>query len=112
MLQNFGSVTTRINPPLSPAEREQRYRQALRELRDPRGLRELREPRPTLQIGITEDMVSGLLKRGYLGPDECDDLIALRQAVTLFIWDTIRKTPKTNRKTEEKKGVRTRPCAY
>jgi hypothetical protein len=25
MLQNSGSVTTRINPPLSPAEREQRY---------------------------------------------------------------------------------------
>jgi hypothetical protein len=63
MLQNSGSVTTRINPPLSPAEREQRYRQALRELRD---------PRPTLQIGITEDMVRDLLKRGYLGPDECD----------------------------------------
>jgi hypothetical protein len=73
MLQNSGSVTTRINPPLSSAEREQRYRQALRalrELRDPRALRELRDPRPTLQIGITEDMVRGLLKRGYLGPDE------------------------------------------
>ena len=88
MLQNSGSVTTRINPPLSPAEREQRYRQALRELRD---------PRPTLQIGITEDMVRGLLKRGYLGPDECDDLNALQQAVILFIWDTIRKTPKPKR---------------
>jgi hypothetical protein len=85
MLQNSGSVTTRINPPLSSAEREQRYRQALRELRDPRALRELRDPRPTLQIGITEDMVRGLLKRGYLGPDECDDLNALRQAVTLYL---------------------------
>jgi hypothetical protein len=42
-------------------------------------------------------MVRGLLKRGYLGPDECDDLNALRQAVTLFIWDTIRKTPKPKR---------------
>jgi dGTP triphosphohydrolase len=31
MLQNSGSVTTRINPPLSPAEREQRYQQVLRE---------------------------------------------------------------------------------
>jgi hypothetical protein len=30
------SVTTRINPPLSPAEREQRYRQALQQLRNPR----------------------------------------------------------------------------
>jgi hypothetical protein len=35
MLQNSGSVTTRTNPPLSPAEREQRYQQVLRELRDP-----------------------------------------------------------------------------
>jgi hypothetical protein len=103
MLQNSGSVTTRINPPLSPAEREQRYRQALRELRD---------PRPTLQIGITEDMVRGLLKRGYLGPDECDDLNALQQAVILFISDTLRKTPKPNRKAEDKEIVRTRPCAY
>jgi hypothetical protein len=36
MLQNSGSVTTRTNPPLSPAEREQRYQQVLRELRDPK----------------------------------------------------------------------------
>jgi hypothetical protein len=46
------SVTTRINPPLSPAEREQRYRQVLRELRDPK----------FYQIRIT----GMLLKRGYL----------------------------------------------
>jgi hypothetical protein len=36
MLQNSGSVTPRINPPLSPAEREQRYRRVLR--------RQLRRP--------------------------------------------------------------------
>jgi hypothetical protein len=45
MLQNSGSVTTRINPPLSPAEREQRYQQVLRELRDPK----------FYQIRITDD---------------------------------------------------------
>jgi hypothetical protein len=56
MLQNSGSVTTRINPPLSPAEREQRYQQVLRELRDPK----------FYQIGIT----GMLLKRGYLWPNE------------------------------------------
>jgi hypothetical protein len=54
MLQNSGSVTTRINPPLSPAEREQRYQQVLRELRDPK----------FYQIRIT----GMLLKRGYLCP--------------------------------------------
>jgi hypothetical protein len=53
-----------------------------------------------------------LLKRGYLWPNQRDDLNALRQAVILFIWDTIRKTPKPNRKTEGKEIVRTRPCAY
>jgi hypothetical protein len=33
---NSRSITTRTNPPLSPAEREQRYQQVLRELRDPK----------------------------------------------------------------------------
>ena len=76
MPQNFGSVTTRIDPPHSPAEREQRYRQVLRELRDPK----------FYQIRIT----GMLLKRGYLWPNERDDLNA-RQAVILFISDTLRK---------------------
>jgi hypothetical protein len=61
-----------------------------------------------LQIRIT----GMLLKRGYLWPNERDDLTALRQAVILFIWDTLRKTPKPNRKAEDKEIVRTRPCAY
>jgi hypothetical protein len=82
----------------SPAEREQRYQQVLRELRDPK----------FYQIRIT----GMLLKRGYLWPNERDDLTALRQAVILFIWDTLRKKLKPNRKTEDKEIVRTRPCAY
>ena len=81
----------------SPAEREQRYQQVLRELRDPK----------FYQIRIT----GMLLKRGYLWPNERDDLTALRQAVILFIWDTLRKKLKPNRKTEDKEIVRTRPCA-
>jgi hypothetical protein len=56
MLQNSGSVTTRINPPLSPADRAQRYREVLREFRDPR----------FYDIRIT----GMLLKRGYLWPNE------------------------------------------
>jgi hypothetical protein len=63
-------------------------------------------------IRITGKMVRGLLKRGYLWPDERDDLNALRQAVILFMSDTLRKTPKPNRKTEDKEIIRTRPCAY
>jgi hypothetical protein len=51
MLQNSGSVTTR-------------YREVLREFRDPR----------FYDIRITGKMVRGLLKRGYLWPNECDDL--------------------------------------
>jgi hypothetical protein len=104
MLQNSGSVTPRINPPLSPAEREQRYRRVLR--------RQLRRPGRYYNIRITGKMVRGLLKRGYLWPDERDDLNALRQAVILFMSDTLRKTPKPNRKTEDKEIIRTRPCAY
>jgi hypothetical protein len=46
---------------------EQRYQQVLRELRDPK----------FYQIGIT----GMLLRRGYLWPNERDDLNALRQAV-------------------------------
>jgi hypothetical protein len=88
MLQNSRSITTRINPPLSPAEREQRYR---------RVLRESRRPRRYYDIEITGTMVKGILKRGYLGPDECDDLNALRQAVILFISDTLGKTLKPKR---------------
>jgi hypothetical protein len=59
MLQNSGSVTTRINPPRSPAERERRYQQVLRELRDPK---------------FYQNRITGmLLKRGYLWPNERDD---------------------------------------
>jgi hypothetical protein len=103
MLQNSGSVTTRINPPLSPAEREQRYR---------RVLRDSRRPRRYYDIEITGTMVKGLLRRGYLGPDECLDLNALRQAVTLFISDTLGKTPKPKRKTEEERKNTESPCTY
>jgi hypothetical protein len=62
--------------------------------------------------GVLSRITGMLLKRGYLWPHERDDLTALRQAVILFIRDTIRKTPKPNRKTEDKEIVRTRPCAY
>jgi hypothetical protein len=84
MLQNSGSITTRTNSRLSPVERAQRYQRGLRELRDPR----------SYQIRITGKMVRGLLKRGYLWPDEHDDLDAIEQAMNLFLWDSFRKVSK------------------
>jgi hypothetical protein len=84
MLQNSGSVTTRINPPLSPAERAERYRRGLRELRDPK----------SYPIPITEEFVRGLLKQGYLWPNERDDLDAIHEAMSLFLWDSFRKLTK------------------
>ena len=84
MLQNSGSVTTRINPPLSPAERAQRYQRGLRELRDPK----------SYPIPITEEFVRGLLKQGYLWPNERDDLDAIHQAMSLFLWDSFRSLSK------------------
>jgi len=82
MPQKFGSVALRSNMPLSPAERAQRYRQ---------GLRELSRPRRRLPIKITDQIIKGLVKRGYLGPQECEDSTAIWQAVSLFIWDELGK---------------------
>jgi hypothetical protein len=70
------------------SQREQRYR---------RVLRQLRRPIRYYDIRLTGKMVRGLLKRVYLWPDERDDLNALRQALILFMSDTLRKTPKPKR---------------
>jgi len=54
--------------PLSPAERLRLYR---------RGLRVRRRSFP---ITIINEKIQGLVKRGYLGPSERDDLGAIEQA--------------------------------
>jgi hypothetical protein len=71
MPQKFGSVALRSNMPLSPAERARRYRQ---------GLRELSRPRRRLPIKITDQIIKSLVKRRYLGPQECEDSTAIWQA--------------------------------
>jgi len=90
MPQRSRSVAVHANLPLSPAERAQRYRLRLREVRrDPR--------RQRLPIRITDQIIKGLVKHGYLGPQERENLTAIRQAVSLVIWDELPKLPKRKR---------------
>jgi dienelactone hydrolase len=46
--------------------------------------------RMSYPIPITEEFVRGLLKQGYLWPNERDDLDAIHQAMSLFLWDSFR----------------------
>jgi hypothetical protein len=75
MPQISGSATIHTNMLLSKAERARRYRQGLRELRGPTFLRRIR---------MTDKTVRGLIKRGYLGPEERDNLTAIQQAMSLL----------------------------
>ena len=88
MPQNSISVTMRTNMPLSRAELAHRYRQGLRKLRGPTFLRRIR---------MTDRTVRGLIKRGYLGAEERDNLTAIHQAMSLFLWDDLREQPKPKR---------------
>jgi hypothetical protein len=74
-----GSPSTRFS--LSPAERSKLY------------LRRFGGRRGTHRIKITDQTVRGLLKRGYLGPNELDDIKAIKQAVNLFLCDSLSKPP-------------------
>ncbi len=88
MPQSSRSVAAHTNLPLSPAERALRYR---------RGLRELCRPRRRLPIRITDQIIKGLVKRGYLGPQERENSTAIRQAVSLVLWDELGKRGKRSR---------------
>jgi hypothetical protein len=82
MPQNSRAITMRVKSPLSPAERARRYRQALR------------GPRRRLEVRINNQRIRTLVKRGYLGPNERDNPKAIRQAITLFFQDSLRKVRK------------------
>jgi hypothetical protein len=88
MPQNSGSATIRTNMPLSRAERAHRYRQWLRKLRGPIFRRRIR---------VTDKSIKGLVKRGYLWPEERENSTAIRQAVSLFLRDALRKQRKPKR---------------
>ena len=89
--------------PLSPAERLRLYRQ---------GLRVRRRSYQTFQITITGERIKGLLKRGYISPNEVDDMGAVEQAMNLFVWDELEKLGKRIRETATKSvtlDLRSRP---
>jgi hypothetical protein len=100
MPQNSISITMRTKP-LSRAELEHRYRQGLRKLRGPTFLRRIR---------MTDKTVRGLINRGYLGPEERDNLTAIQQAMSLFLWDDLREQAKTKR--TKRDHVLRHACGY
>jgi hypothetical protein len=63
--------------PLSPDERSERYRQGLRCTTQ------------SASIVVSDRIVMGLVRRGYLGASEIDDTGAVREALSLFFWDEI-----------------------
>ena len=63
--------------PLSPAERSERYGQGLRCTTQ------------SASIVVGDRIVRGLVRRGYLGASEIDDIRAVREALSLFFWDEI-----------------------
>jgi len=44
-----------------------------------------------LPIRITDKRIRGLVKLGYLGPNELKDMRAIEQAMNLFVWDELEK---------------------
>ena len=90
MPQKSRSITPRMKSPLSPAERARRYRRLM--------------PKGSYQVHfkITEKRISALVKRGYLGADERDDLTAIGQAMSLFLWDAMQQASKAT--STEKRG--------
>ena len=85
MSPNSTSGALGNNLPLSPAERLRLYRQ---------GLRVRRRSCQTCQITITGERIKGLVKRGYISPNEVDDMGAVEQAMNLFVWDELEKLGK------------------
>jgi hypothetical protein len=81
-MPNSASGNSGTTFPLSPAERSRLYR------------RRFRGPRELVKIRISDEKINGLVKRGYLGQNELDDPQAIKQALSLFLWDTLRKLPK------------------
>jgi hypothetical protein len=81
--------------PLSPAERSERYRQGLRCTTQ------------SASIVVSDRIVTGLVRRGYLGASEIDDTRAVREALSLFFWDEIDRSTRISALV-----VLARQCAY
>jgi hypothetical protein len=81
-MRNSASSNSRTTFPLSLAERSRLYR------------RRFPVPRRFIQIKISDERLNGLVQRGYLGPNEFDDMQAVNEALSLFLWDKLQKSPK------------------
>jgi hypothetical protein len=88
-MSNSASGNSGITLPLSPAERSRLYR---RRFRVRGGRVTLRGSR--VKIRVSDDNLNGLVKRGYLGSNELDDVQATKEALSLFLWDRLQKSPK------------------
>jgi hypothetical protein len=51
-------------------------------------------PMLSLKIRVSDEKINRLVKRGYLGPNEVDDAQAIRQALSLFVWDALLGAPR------------------
>jgi hypothetical protein len=62
---------------LSPSERSRLYR------------RRFPAPRLSRKVWISDEKINRLVKRGYLAPNELDDTRAIKEALSLFVWDAL-----------------------
>jgi hypothetical protein len=82
MSPNSASNPLHNKLPLSPAERLRLYH------------KRFPVPRLSLKIRVSDEKINRLVKRGYLGPNEVDDAQAIRQALSLFLWDALLGAPR------------------
>jgi hypothetical protein len=73
----MASGNSNVSLPLSRAERLRQYH------------RRFPGPGRRLNVRLTDKRINGLVKRGYLGPNELDNERAISQALRLFLWDTL-----------------------
>jgi hypothetical protein len=94
-MPNCTSRNSNVSLRLSRAERLRQYR------------RRFPGPGRRLEVRLSDKRINGLVKRGYLGPNELDNERAISQALRLFLWDTlIGDRHQTETKTAKRLGGR------
>jgi hypothetical protein len=108
----MASGNSNVSLPLSRAERLRQYH------------RRFPGPGRRLNVRLTDKRINGLVKRGYLGPNELDNERAISQALRLFLWDALigdrrqtatkavkrlgdRKSPRSGKSTSISRGATT-----
>jgi hypothetical protein len=51
-------------------------------------------PRKSRKVWISDEKINRLVKRGYLAPNELDDTQAIKEALSLFVWDALSGVPR------------------